>query len=65
MILTLTASIMYWSLQNPVPSETNPEASESSAVGSVAETTQSDGESNTLADGITNLTVDNAASESS
>lgn len=62
MILTLTASIMYWSLQQPVSdSESSPSPSvalspESSPAPSVA------GEDEISLDGMSNLTIDDAAS---
>ncbi|PIA38305.1 hypothetical protein AQUCO_02800172v1 [Aquilegia coerulea] len=64
MILTLTASIMYWSLQQPVKSDssspkdaTTPESSPAPSV---------DGENgSTLSDDVSNLSIDDSSSDSS
>ncbi|URE12283.1 Fimbrin-like protein [Musa troglodytarum] len=59
MILTLTASIMYWSLQqtgeNFGPSEED----------SVSQTAPSDGDGSAVAESISDLTIDDAASDTS
>ncbi|WOK94133.1 hypothetical protein Cni_G02835 [Canna indica] len=66
MILTLTASIMLWSLQNSQPSETIPDATDLSAEDSVAQTAPpSDGEGSAIADSISDLAIDDAASDTS
>lgn len=60
MILTLTASIMYWSLQRPS------EDSEPAAEETTSQKSPSDGEDgSSIADGVSNLTVDDTASETS
>ncbi|XP_058070749.1 fimbrin-5-like isoform X2 [Magnolia sinica] len=61
MILTLTASIMYWKLQQPV------EESESSAeaTASLPIEPSVDGEDGSIADDVSNLTLNKAASDAS
>ncbi|XP_010913192.1 fimbrin-4 [Elaeis guineensis] len=73
MILTLTASIMYWSLQQPAanseaPSETAESAvmSEPSTEDAASEKSPSDKEDESVvADSISNLSVDDATSDTS
>ncbi|XP_074590864.1 fimbrin-4-like [Curcuma longa] len=66
MILTLTASIMYWSLLNSRPSETNPDAPELSTEDSPTQAAvASDGEGSAISDSISKLTIDDAASDTS
>lgn len=56
MILILTASIMYWSLQQPTAeSETASDESPAASVGSENETV--------ISNGVSNLAIDDAASE--
>lgn len=73
MILTLTASIMYWSLQQPAvnteaPSETeeNAAVSEPSTEDAASDKSPSDKEDESVvANNISNLSVDDAASDTS
>ena len=61
MILTLTASVMYWSLQQPTtPSKPSPEEETTPKTPTTDEETEKD-----LEDGVSNLTVEDATSESS
>lgn len=60
MILTLTASIMYWSLQQPAEGE-----SEASPHAATSQSPSSDGEDGSITDGFSNMTMDDAASETS
>nr|CAD1825348.1 unnamed protein product [Ananas comosus var. bracteatus] len=75
MILTLTASIMYWSLQKQPPAE-NSEPSEPSAPSAEAseipnmdatlqKTPTTDGEEGSIAENISNLSIEDAASDTS
>lgn len=59
MILTLTASIMYWSLQQPV------EETESSAEMTTLKDTSVDGDNGSVIGGVSNLCIDDAASDTS
>lgn len=59
MILTLTASIMYWSLQQPV------EETESSAEMTTVKDTSVDGDNGSVIGGVSNLCIDDAASDTS
>lgn len=59
MILTLTASIMYWSLQQPV------EESESPAEMTTVKDTSVEGDNGSLIGSVSYLCVDDAASDTS
>lgn len=59
MILTLTASIMYWSLQQ------TGENFEPSEEDSVSQTAPSDGDGSAVAESISDLAIDDAASDTS
>ncbi|KAJ8621508.1 hypothetical protein MRB53_030037 [Persea americana] len=59
MILTLTASIMYWSLQQPV------EETESSAEMTTVKDTSVDGDNGSVIGSVSNLCIDDAASDTS
>ncbi|KAF9610517.1 hypothetical protein IFM89_022797 [Coptis chinensis] len=64
MILTLTASIMYWSLQQPVgPESSSAEAAATPESSSPAPSVHSE-DGSTLSEDVSNLTIDDAASDS-
>ena len=65
MILSLTASIMYWSLQQSVDeSESSPSPSASAATPDASPATSINGESeSSLCGEVSNLTIDDAASD--
>ncbi|XXG44799.1 hypothetical protein AAC387_Pa02g0054 [Persea americana] len=60
MILTLTASVMYWSLQQPAEGE-----SEASPEAATSQSLSADGEDGSITGGFSNMTMDDAASETS
>lgn len=60
MILTLTASIMYWSLQRGVESS-EPSESEALAEDFASQFAPSDGEGSVVADGVSNLAIEDTA----
>ncbi|KAL0914783.1 hypothetical protein M5K25_015162 [Dendrobium thyrsiflorum] len=64
MILTLTASIMYWSLQQGVEGS-EPSESEASAEDFASQLVPSDGEGSIVVEGVSNVAIDDAASDSS
>uniref|UniRef100_A0A1D1YW34 Fimbrin-like protein 2 n=1 Tax=Anthurium amnicola TaxID=1678845 RepID=A0A1D1YW34_9ARAE len=59
MILTLTASIMYWSLQQPS------ENAEPTAEETISQKNPSDGEDGSSVDGVSHLSIDDTASDTS
>nr|AGB97977.1 fimbrin 1 [Lilium longiflorum] len=65
MILTLTASIMYWSLQQPADRAEPSVSSELSADDANSQKAHSDGEDGSITESISSLTLDDAASDTS